>query len=65
MLLGFTLKRIIQLLPLLFAVSIIIFTVIQLPPGDYLTTYIQALELSGIEVDGAMVQTLTDRKSVV
>lgn len=59
MLLGFTLKRIIQLLPLLFAISIIIFTVIQLPPGDYLTTYIMALELSGVEVNDAMVQTLT------
>jgi len=59
MLLGFIFKRVIQLLPLLFALSIIIFTVIQLPPGDYLTTYILSLELSGVEVNEAMVATLT------
>lgn len=29
------------------AISILTFAIIQLPPGDYLTTYIATLELSG------------------
>ena len=40
MLLNYILKRLLQLIPLLIAVSILIFIIIQLPPGDYLTTYI-------------------------
>lgn len=42
--------RVLQLIPLLIAISIIVFVIIQLPPGDFLTTYIQQLELSGTDV---------------
>lgn len=58
MLLSFITKRILQLIPLLVAISIIVFTIIQLPPGDFLTTYIQQLELSGTEVSKAAVENL-------
>jgi peptide/nickel transport system permease protein len=40
------------------AISIIIFTIIQLPPGDFLTTYISQLELSGTEVNKSAVENL-------
>lgn len=42
--------RLIQLVPLLFIISILTFTIIELPPGDYLTTYIVRLEQSGTQV---------------
>ena len=41
---GFIIRRIIILAPLLVLLSIITFIVIELPPGDYLTTYIIQLE---------------------
>jgi len=50
--------RLLQLIPLLIAISIISFVLIQLPPGDYLTTYIQQLELSGTDVSEGTVQSL-------
>ncbi|GGH75885.1 peptide/nickel transport system permease protein [Pullulanibacillus pueri] len=50
--------RLLQLIPLLIAISIIIFVIIQLPPGNYLTTYIQQLELSGTAVNQSEVLNL-------
>lgn len=44
----YIIRRFIYMLVLLFVVSITAFTVIQLPPGDFLTTYIQGLEDQGI-----------------
>ncbi|NLV74047.1 MAG: ABC transporter permease [Chloroflexi bacterium] len=46
----YILRRVLFIIPLLFAISIVIFVIIQLPPGDYLTTYITQLETSGITV---------------
>ena len=59
MLLNYILKRLLQLIPLLIAVSILIFIIIQLPPGDYLTTYIIQLETSGLEVNESEIINLT------
>ncbi|CAG7617593.1 ABC transporter permease [Paenibacillus allorhizosphaerae] len=50
--------RVLQLIPLLIAISIIVFVIIQLPPGDFLTTYIQQLELSGTKVDASTIISL-------
>jgi len=50
--------RLIQLIPLLIAISIISFVLIQLPPGDYLTTYIQQLKLSGTDVSEGTILSL-------
>ncbi len=58
MLTGFILKRVVQLIPLLVLISMISFMIIQLPPGDYLTTYIDQLESSGMTVDQSMVDSL-------
>ncbi len=54
-------KRILLMIPTLFIISIITFVIIQLPPGDYLTTYIAELELSGDEVDMQKIESLTVR----
>ncbi|MBE0695401.1 MAG: ABC transporter permease [Anaerolineaceae bacterium] len=43
---------------LLFVASVVAFVIIQLPPGDYLTTYINNLKASGQEVDQARIENL-------
>ena len=56
--LSFILRRLVLMVPLLFLVSIISFMVIQLPPGDYLATYIAQLEAMGRTFDEAEIQNL-------
>jgi peptide/nickel transport system permease protein len=46
------------MVPLLLVLSIVTFVIIQLPPGDYLTVYIQQLEASGQQFDEAEIQRL-------
>jgi peptide/nickel transport system permease protein len=48
--LFYVLRRVAILVPLLFFISILIFIVIQLPPGDFLDIYIYKLKQSGIEL---------------
>ncbi len=43
----FLLRRVLQLIPTLFLISIVSFAIIQLPPGDYLTTYVANLAAAG------------------
>jgi peptide/nickel transport system permease protein len=40
-------KRVLWMIPTLLVISVISFTIIQLPPGDYLTSYIMALQMQG------------------
>lgn len=40
------------------AVSVVAFTIIQLPPGDYLSTYIAGLRLSGQSIDESEIASL-------
>ena len=44
---AYVLRRLLYMIPVLLAVSILSFTIIQLPPGDYLTTRIAQLKLEG------------------
>ena len=43
-------RRVLFLFPMLFVISAVVFLIIQLPPGDFMSTYIANLESSGIEV---------------
>src|SRR5262245_8260172 len=43
----FILRRLAMMIPTLTVVSILTFVIIQLPPGDYLTTYLANLTLTG------------------
>lgn len=58
---GYIVKRILMAIPTLIFVSIVSFTVIQLPPGDFLTSYVTQLEQSGATVDEDTVLVLKDR----
>ena len=44
---NYVFQRLIYMIFLLWLVSIVTFVVIQLPPGDYLSTYISRLEQAG------------------
>jgi peptide/nickel transport system permease protein len=48
--LGYLVKRIGYGLLTIWAVSILSFIIIQLPPGDYVTSYIASLEAQGVQV---------------
>jgi len=55
------LKRMLWMIPTLFAISFISFALIQLPPGDYLTSYVTALAETGEPVAEEQVEALRRR----
>ena len=56
--LSYIVHRILIMIPTLIAISIVIFTIINLPPGDYFTTYIAELQSSGEAADLAKINFL-------
>ena len=58
--LGYIGRRALQIIPLLIALSILIFIIIQLPPGDYMTMYVQQLRLAGNDVNEAEIMRLNN-----
>jgi len=57
----FIVRRLLLMIPTLIVISLISFAIIQLPPGDYLTTYIAELQSQGETVDDALLQQLERR----
>ena len=57
---AFIVRRVIYMALVVVLLSLVSFMVIQLPPGDYLTTYIEQLIMSGAVVDEAEVASLRD-----
>ncbi|MBV7337395.1 ABC transporter permease [Chloroflexi bacterium TSY] len=55
---GYLIRRIIFGLFTIFAVSVLSFAIIQLPPGDYVTSYIASLEAQGDEVSAEEAESL-------
>jgi peptide/nickel transport system permease protein len=56
--LGYLVRRILIMIPTLIAISIVIFTIIHLPPGDYFTTYIAELQSQGEHANMAKIAFL-------
>ncbi len=56
--LDFIIRRVLLLIPTVFLISIISFLIIQLPPGDFLTSYIMTLESQGQLVDDSLIASL-------
>jgi len=55
----YALRRFLYLVTLLIALSIVVFAIIQLPPGDYLTAYLTRMRLAGQTIeDEARIETL-------
>ncbi len=59
--LGYILRRIAIMIPTLFVISVISFIVIQLPPGDYLTSYAMTLRSQGDAIQDDAIQALRER----
>jgi peptide/nickel transport system permease protein len=59
--LGLILRRILWMIPSFFAVSVVAFTIIQLPPGDFVTSYAADLATSGSPPDADTLATLRVR----
>ncbi len=57
----YIIRRVLLMIPTLFVISIIVFTVIQLPPGDFLTTHAINLEMSGEPVAAEVLEALRQR----
>jgi peptide/nickel transport system permease protein len=58
--LHFLIKRLVSLVVTLFAVSLVAFAIIQLPPGDFLTSYITNLAADGQSTSQALVDKLRE-----
>ena len=56
--LAYTIHRIFIMVPTLLAISAIVFTIIQLPPGDYFEAYINELLSRGESVDLQKIEQL-------
>lgn len=59
--LTFIVRRVLLMIPTLLVISIISFIIIQLPPGDYLTTMIANLAETGEDADQATIESLRVR----
>jgi peptide/nickel transport system permease protein len=58
--LAFFLRRLVAIALTLLALSVVVFVVIQLPPGDFVTSYIARISGSGESVDEATIQALRE-----
>ena len=54
----YIIHRLMIMIPTLLAISLIVFVIIQLPPGDYLESYIAELQSQGESVDQAKIEFL-------
>ncbi len=61
MLSNYVLRRLIFMVPTLLAISIVSFAIVQLPPGDFLDTYISTLEADGGDISSIEVENLRKR----
>lgn len=59
--LAYILRRIGIMIPTLFTISIITFIIIQLPPGDFLTSYAASLRAQGDVIDEAELEVMRER----
>jgi peptide/nickel transport system permease protein len=57
----FIIRRLLVMIPTMFAISIVAFIVIQLPPGDYLTSYIANLSAGGEQIEADVIEALNER----
>lgn len=54
----YILRRLVYMIPTLIVISILTFIIIELPPGDYVTSYVQALKSKGVEFNKTQIEAL-------
>jgi len=55
---GYLIRRLLTMIPTLLIISMLVFVIIQLPPGDYLESYIAELQSQGESVNEEKIQYL-------
>ena len=58
---AYVIRRLLYMVPTLFAISLVSFLIIQLPPGDYLSTMVANLAAQGDTVDSTRLNALEAR----
>jgi peptide/nickel transport system permease protein len=58
---NYIIRRILTMIPTLLVISMLVFIIIQLPPGDYLTSYIAELRSQGESVDEQKIAFLREQ----
>jgi peptide/nickel transport system permease protein len=59
--LGYIVRRLLATIPFMFLVSLTVFVLIQLPPGDFVTSYAAKLSAAGETVDTATLENMRVR----
>jgi peptide/nickel transport system permease protein len=59
--LSYLMRRLLLMIPTLFAISVVTFIIIQLPPGDFLDSLVAGMNAQGEEVNQEAIQALRDR----
>ncbi|MBN1992867.1 MAG: ABC transporter permease [Anaerolineae bacterium] len=59
--LGYILRRVLLMIPTLLVISLISFFIIQLPPGDFLTSYAAQMRSQGDNIDQERIENLRER----
>lgn len=57
---AYTIKRLFLSIPTIFVISILSFVLIQLPPGDFLSSYAATLAAMGEQISGDAIQSLRE-----
>ncbi|RNL83043.1 ABC transporter permease [Halostreptopolyspora alba] len=58
---AFVTRRLLYMIPTLFVISLVSFAIIQLPPGNFINTFVAELRAQGQGVDNAQVRALEER----
>jgi peptide/nickel transport system permease protein len=58
---GYIMRRVLIMIPTLFLISIISFVAIQLPPGDFMTSYVAGLRTMGENIEQEAIDNLRAR----
>jgi peptide/nickel transport system permease protein len=58
--LTYIVRRVITMIPVVLLISIIVFFIIQLPPGDFISTYAAKMSTSGEILDNATLQIMRE-----
>ena len=55
---SYIIRRLLTMIPTLLVISVVVFILIQLPPGDIITSTLESMQQQGMEVSGEQIQAL-------
>ena len=59
--LNYIIRRVLIMIPTLVVISMLVFTIIQLPPGDIITSRLQELQAEGQDISEEQIEALRAR----